>query len=78
MVLYQFILNRLGSFNLSERGHAECVAFLKKFNVPLLLLGGGGYTVKNVSRCWVYETAIALDTELSDGIIILLLFILYF
>lgn len=58
---------RLGSFNLSERGHAECVSFLKKFNVPLLLLGGGGYTVKNVARTWVYETAIALDTELSNG-----------
>lgn len=28
--------------------------------------GGGGYTVKNVSRCWAYETAIALNINLSD------------
>lgn len=28
--------------------------------------GGGGYTVKNVSRCWCYETAIAVGTEIPD------------
>ena len=25
-----------------------------------MVLGGGGYTVKNVSRCWTYETAVCL------------------
>jgi hypothetical protein len=48
--------DRLGRFNLSIRGHGEAVAFTKSFNVPLLVLGGGGYTVKNVARCWAYET----------------------
>lgn len=36
--------------------------------MPLVLLGGGGYTVKNVSRCWAYETAIALKTEISNDL----------
>lgn len=27
----------------------------------MMVLGGGGYTVKNVSRCWTYETAICLN-----------------
>lgn len=26
-----------------------------------MVLGGGGYTVKNVSRCWTYETAVCLN-----------------
>jgi histone deacetylase 1/2 len=47
--------DRLGCFNLSIRGHAECVRFMRSFNVPLLLLGGGGYTIRNVARCWCYE-----------------------
>lgn len=58
--------DRLGDFNLTLKGHGYCVQFMRSFNVPLLLLGGGGYTPKNVSRCWTYETAIALNTEISD------------
>ncbi|TRY91103.1 hypothetical protein DNTS_020400 [Danionella cerebrum] len=44
--------DRLGCFNLSIRGHGECVEFVKGFKIPLLVLGGGGYTVRNVARCW--------------------------
>ena len=57
--------DRLGSFNLSLKGHADCVAFVKKFNVPTLVLGGGGYTMRNVARCWAYETAVLLDAEIA-------------
>lgn len=53
--------DRLGSFNLSLKGHGECVSFLKSFGKPMLVLGGGGYTIRNVSRCWAYETAVLLD-----------------
>ncbi|KAK9939123.1 hypothetical protein M0R45_015831 [Rubus argutus] len=31
--------DRLGCFNLSIDGHAECVRFVKKFNIPLLVTG---------------------------------------
>jgi len=58
--------DRLGCFNLSLKGHAACVEFMKSFNKPLLILGGGGYTIRNVARCWTYETAIALDTEVPN------------
>ncbi|GER25535.1 histone deacetylase [Striga asiatica] len=58
--------DRLGCFNLSIKGHAECVKFMRSFNVPLLLLGGGGYTIRNVARCWCYETGVALGIELED------------
>ena len=42
--------DRLGCFNLSLKGHAECVNYVRSFNIPTLVLGGGGYTVRNVSR----------------------------
>ncbi|CAM0881529.1 unnamed protein product [Alopecurus aequalis] len=62
--------DRLGEFNLSIRGHAECVRYLRGFNVPLLLLGGGGYTINHVASCWCYETAVAVakEKELPDDI----------
>lgn len=48
--------DRLGCFNLSMKGHANCVNYVKSFNLPTLILGGGGYTMRNVSRTWAYET----------------------
>ncbi len=58
--------DRLGCFNLSLQGHAHCMDFLAKFNVPMLVLGGGGYTMRNVARCWCYETGRMLAEELPD------------
>lgn len=55
--------DRLGAFNLSISAHGECVRFIKEFKIPLLVVGGGGYTVKNVARCWTYETAVLLDKQ---------------
>ncbi|CAB4064016.1 HDAC1_2 [Lepeophtheirus salmonis] len=58
--------DRLGCFNLTLKGHAKCVEFMKKYNLPLMLLGGGGYTIRNVARCWTYETSIALNVEIAN------------
>ena len=60
--------DRLGRFNLTLKGHAKCVEFIKKSNLPLLLLCGGGYTVANVVPCWTYETAVALGVEIPNEI----------
>ena len=53
--------------SLSPSGHAECVDFIRRYNLPLLLLGGGGYTIRNVARCWTYETAVALNCDIANG-----------
>lgn len=58
--------DRLGCFNLTVKGHAKCLEFVKKFNIPILMLGGGGYTIRNVARCWTYETAVALGQEIPN------------
>ncbi|KAI8899727.1 histone deacetylase-like protein 3 [Globomyces pollinis-pini] len=60
--------DRLGSFNLSIKGHGECVRFMKSFQIPLLVLGGGGYTIRNVARCWTYETSVLTEAELSNDL----------
>ncbi|CAN8066691.1 unnamed protein product [Agarophyton chilense] len=51
----------LGSFNMTIEGHASCVQFVKGFNIPMLVLGGGGYNMCNVARCWAFETGILLN-----------------
>ena len=55
--------DKLGCFNITMEGHANCVQFVRRLGVPFMLLGGGGYTVKNVARTWTYETACALGIE---------------
>jgi len=58
--------DRLGCFNMTIAGHGECVKYIKSFNLPLLVLGGGGYTLRNVARCWTYETSICCNTILKN------------
>ena len=58
--------DRLGCFNLNIRAHGECVKFIKSFGIPMLVVGGGGYTPRNVSRLWCYETSIMTDVTLES------------
>lgn len=60
--------DKLGGLNLSIKAHGRCVEFVKSFNVPMLVLGGGGYRMRNVARCWAYETAVLLDTDIGEDI----------
>ncbi|KAI8379711.1 uncharacterized protein BYT42DRAFT_569724 [Radiomyces spectabilis] len=57
--------DKLGCFNLSMKGHANCVEYVKKFNLPTLVLGGGGYTMRNVARAWAYETGVVVGQEIG-------------
>ncbi|VDN34211.1 unnamed protein product [Gongylonema pulchrum] len=38
--------DRLGCFNLSFSGHGECVDFVRSLGIPMLVVGGGGYTLQ--------------------------------
>eukprot|EP01083_Nonionella_stella_P126414 382619_1 len=69
--------DRIGVFNISTKGHGRIVEYMKnKYNhngshhVPMLVIGGGGYNIKNVARLWCYETAILCneDKNISDTI----------
>jgi histone deacetylase 1/2 len=50
------------------QGHADCVEYVKSFNIPMLVLGGGGYTLRNVPRCWTYETSVLLGVPVDDSL----------
>ncbi|EAY04719.1 acetylpolyamine aminohydrolase, putative [Trichomonas vaginalis G3] len=58
--------DRLGFFNLSTYGHGDCVSFVKSFGIPLLVVGGGGYTKTSVARCWAYETSILTGVDIPN------------
>ncbi|KAI5169910.1 histone deacetylase 1/2 [Pancytospora epiphaga] len=60
--------DKLGCFNLSNVGHGDCVKFVKGFNIPLIILGGGGYTIENVAKVWTYDTSMALGVDISKEI----------
>lgn len=56
--------DRLGLLNLTSWGHGECVREVKNLGIPLLVVGGGGYTIHNVAKLWAYETSILCDCPL--------------
>ena len=58
--------DRLGCFNLSIKGHSIGVRHVKTLGIPFMMLGGGGYTLRNVPRAWTYESGLALGIELED------------
>ncbi len=58
--------DKLGDFCLTVNGHSETLKIVKSFNTPLMLLGGGGYSVENVARCWTNETAVCLDEVIKS------------
>jgi histone deacetylase 1/2 len=41
---------------------------MKSFGVPLICLGGGGYTIRNVARTWTYETGLLVGQELDEDL----------
>ena len=60
--------DRLGKFNLNIKAHGFCVEFIKSFDRPLLLIGGGGYTPRNVARTWCHETAVCVGAQLHNNL----------
>lgn len=37
-----------------------------KYNLPIIAIGGGGYRIENVARCWAYETSLAMGEPLTN------------
>ncbi|BEJ17007.1 hypothetical protein CspHIS471_0604080 [Cutaneotrichosporon sp. HIS471] len=60
--------DKLGGFNLTLEGHSMCARYVRSFNVPVMMVGGGGYTIKNVSKAWTKETSIMCGVELPEDL----------
>ena len=53
---------------LSSRGHTEAVREFARLGLPWLALGGGGYDLSAVARCWSLAYGIMLGQEWPDDI----------
>ncbi|KAG9193045.1 histone deacetylase HOS2 [Alternaria panax] len=58
--------DRLGRFNLNIKAHGYCVETVKSYGRPLLIIGGGGYTPRNVARTWCHETSVCVGATLHN------------
>lgn len=60
--------DKIGKFNISTLGHASAGRWLRRHypDVPVMVLGGGGYTISNVARTWCYETISMLGIPDTD------------
>ncbi|XP_041354298.1 histone deacetylase 8-like [Gigantopelta aegis] len=56
------------SFSLTHLGLGRSVQLLLDWNLPLLLLGGGGYNHPNTAKCWAYLTSLAVGKKLPRDI----------
>ncbi|USP76388.1 uncharacterized protein yc1106_03662 [Curvularia clavata] len=60
--------DRLGRFNLNIKAHGFCVETVKAYGRPLLIIGGGGYTPRNVARTWCHETSVCVGAQLHNDL----------
>lgn len=60
-----------GGTNLAAADLAACVRHVLDWQVPTILLGGGGYQLPNTARYWAYLTAVVCgrENELDDDIL---------
>ncbi|KAI0217672.1 Histone deacetylase 8 [Lamellibrachia satsuma] len=56
------------SFNLTPSACSRCVQHLLAWNIPLLLVGGGGYNFANTARCWTILTSLVTGRQLASEI----------
>lgn len=60
--------DEIGDFNLTSNGHGTCIKKVLGYNIPVVLLGGGGYNVVNVAKCWTSHTALVLNQDIDLNI----------
>ena len=58
----------LTHLRLTSRGYAAAVAEFARLGIPWLALGGGGYDLSAVARCWTLAYGVMLGAEWPDRI----------
>lgn len=56
----------MSNFNcITINAHVECLRIVCAFDLPLILLGGGGMNIANTARLWAVQTAIVAGSPLE-------------
>eukprot|EP00127_Corallochytrium_limacisporum_P003211 Clim_evm60s147 gene=Clim_evmTU60s147 len=55
-------------FNLTEEAHVSVLNLLKSWNIPMLVLGGGGYNETATAKLWCHLTAQCLGEKPPDEV----------
>ena len=58
----------LTHLQVTSRGFVEAVQFFSRLGLPWLALGGGGYDLGAVARCWTLAYGVMVDAEWPDAI----------
>jgi acetoin utilization deacetylase AcuC-like enzyme len=58
----------LGGWNLTLSAYRYCLEKLSGFNVPLMVLGGGGYNSINVAKCFAHCTLVLAKGDFETDI----------
>lgn len=59
--------DRSSDFNLvTANSHVNCLRIVHGFNLPLIMLGGGGMNMANTAKLWAYETAVLTDVPVDN------------
>ena len=56
----------LTHLNLTTNGYSNLLQHFKGFNLPWICLGGGGYDLLGVARCWAIAYSVMIKESLSD------------
>ena len=60
--------DRSNLLNYSMITHGSCLTLLNDFNLPMLVLGGSGNTLRNTARTWAYETALLVGATIPSQV----------
>ncbi len=58
----------LGNFNLTEKSLIHCVQKIMSSTLPIVFLGGGGYSLTNAAKIWTALTFTILNHEIPNDI----------
>ena len=58
----------LTHLQVTSRGFVEAVQYFSRLGLPWLALGGGGYDLGAVARCWSLAYGVMMDAEWPDNI----------
>lgn len=58
----------LGGANLTTIDMGECLMHVQRQEIPMMVLGGGGYNLSNTARYWAYLSSLLCGIEIDEDV----------